>query len=325
MPPRSGQLSHVSIGELGELKVISEIRKVAPSKRNGDDAAVLAMTTPNARYVASTDMLVEERHFTMRWSTPQQIGAKAAIQNFADVEAMGARPTAILFGISAPPETPLGVLTGIARGLYDEGRKCAADLVGGDIVSGDNLVVSITAMGELGGPLPPLWRGGARPGDTLIAAGPIGKSAAGFAMLQHFGSPAKVPGEFAGLVGAHLVPEFSYGRGPTARAAGAVSLTDNSDGLVVDLGEIARMSGVSVDVDKQAIAPDEEMIRAGEVLSIDPWEWVLRGGEDHTLLGSIPGEPPTGFRAIGRVLKEGEEHVTIDGERPWLHGGWVSF
>lgn len=314
-----------TVGEVGEHAVIAAIRDVAPSARNGDDAAVLSMTTPNARYIASTDMLVEGRHFTLDWSTPEQVGAKAAIQNFADVEAMGARPTAILMGLSVPEDTDLDVIRGIATGLRDQGRRCAAELVGGDVVGGDSLVISITAMGELGGPGRPLWRNAARPADTVIAAGRIGHSAAGLSLLHRHGSRDAVPERFRGLVDAHLVPDFAYGRGPVARAAGVSALTDNSDGLVVDLTEIARASGVTIALDEDAVAPDDLLAEAAEHLDADPWAWVLSGGEDHTLLGTTPGEPPTGFRAIGEVIRHDGREVTVGGREPWLRGGWVSF
>lgn len=313
-----------TISEVGEHAVIAAIREVAPSARNGDDAAVLSMTTPNARYVVTTDMLVAGRHFRLDWSTPEEIGAKAAVQNFADVEAMGARPTALLLGLAAPGDTPLETVVGIARGLHAQCGTCAAEIVGGDVVGGAALTVSVTAIGELGGPAKPLTLDRARPGDTVIAAGVIGASAAGLALLRRFGGPAAVPAEFAGLVRAHLVPEFAYGRGPVARAAGAGSLTDNSDGLLVDLGQIAAASGVAIDVDRAAVAPDAALRRAGAAAGADPWDWVLTGGEDHTLLGTINGEPPTGFRAIGRVVR-GDGQVRVDGAEPWLRGGWVSF
>lgn len=314
-----------TVGEVGEHAVIAAIRAAAPSRRNGDDAAVLPLTTPNARYVASTDMLVEGRHFRLDWSSPEQIGAKAVVQNFADVEAMGARPTAVLLGLSAPEDTPLDTVVGIARGIRDQCGACAAELVGGDIVGGDGLVLSITAMGELGGPGRPLFRGGARQGDSVIAAGVIGHSAAGYDLLKRFGGPDAVPPAFRELVEAHLVPKFTYGRGPVARAAGVGSLTDSSDGLVVDLGEIARSSGVTVNIDEAAVAPSELMMAAADLLDTDPWIWVLNGGEDHTLLGTCSGEPPTGFRKIGTVRRERGTPVTIDGRQPWLRGGWVSF
>lgn len=314
-----------TVGDVGEHAVIAAIREVAPSTRNGDDAAVLPLTTPNARYIASTDMLVEGRHFSLDWSTPEQVGAKAAVQNFADVEAMGARPTAILMGLSVPKSTELEVVRGIAQGLADEGRKCAAELVGGDVVGGDSLVISITAMGELGGPGRPLVRRNARPGDVVIAAGRIGYSGAGLDLLTRFGSRAAVPEAFHPLVDAHLVPDFSYGRGPVARAAGVGALTDNSDGLVVDLTEIAVASGITIDVDEDAIAPDALQMAAADLLDTDPWRWVLAGGEDHTLLGTIAGEPPTGFRRIGDAHRDRGKPVTVGGREPWLRGGWVSF
>ena len=318
-------MTELTIGDIGEFGVIEAIRAIAPSARNGDDAAVLTQTTPNARFVTSTDMLVEGRHFRLDWSTPQQVGAKAAVQNFADIESMGARPTAMLFAISAPLHTPVSVVTGIAEGLWQEGKQCPAELVGGDMVSGDSLVISITAMGELGGLGRPLLRSAARAGDTVIASGRIGYSAAGLALLQHCGNPAKVPNEFSQLVAAHCTPEFEYRRGATARATGVRSLTDNSDGLVVDLRGIAQASRVTLEVDSSAIAPDELQIAAGEYLDVDPWEWVLSGGEDHTLIGSTPGEPPTGFRAIGTVSKEKFDSVLIDGKPPARDAGWVSF
>lgn len=314
-----------TIGDIGEFGVIEAIRAVAPSSRNGDDAAVLTQTTPNARYVASTDMLVEGRHFRLDWSTPQQVGAKAAIQNFADIESMGARPTAILFGISAPATTPVSVVTGIAEGLWAQGKQCPAEIVGGDVVGGDSLVLSITAIGELGGPSRPLTRSAAKPGEILIASGPIGYSAAGLALLTQCGGPAKVPGRFKELIQAHCVPQFSYRRGATARAAGASALTDNSDGLVVDLATIASASGVTVDVNSEAIAPDDLLRAAGDFLGCDPWQWVLTGGEDHTLLGSIASAPPTDFRAIGTVSRKRADAVLLDGKPTDFNTGWVSF
>ncbi|WP_448851046.1 thiamine-phosphate kinase [Corynebacterium sp. 335C] len=355
----SGARPGPTVGDVGEHAVIAAIREVAPSSRNGDDAAVLAMTTPNASHVATTDLLVEGRHFDLAWSTPEDVGRKAAIQNFADVEAMGARPRALLMGLSAPESTPLDVVVGIARGMVAECDRCVAELVGGDVVGGAGLTLSITAIGEVGGPARPLMRSGARPGDRVIAAGVIGRSAAGLALLRRHGRPEDVPERFRELVDAHRVPVFSYGRGPVARAAGVNCLTDNSDGLLVDLAELARTSGVRIDLDRDAVAPDELMLDAADHLGADAWEWVLHGGEDHTLLGTTAGEPPIDFRVIGRVVRAGRSAVegsrdaaaaagtipgagtgaatgaapakppaplvTIGGEEPGEATGWVSF
>lgn len=311
-----------TLGEVGEHRAIEAIIAAAPSSRNGDDAAVLNHASPNSRAVATTDMLIEGRHFRADWSTPEEIGQKAIVQNFADIEAMGARPIAALLAISAPPHTPVSYIRGIAAGINERVGEYSAELVGGDLTSGDHLVLSVTAIGSLGGSRPELTLDRARPGQRVVAHGSIGWSAAGLALLERFGRDA-VPEQFTPLVEAHCAPRLNPGRGVIARATGATAMTDNSDGLIADLGTIARRSGVGIDLHSADVAPAPLVAEAAELLGADPWEWVMSGGEDHTLLATTAGDPPSGFRSIGRVVRG--DGVTIDGEDPKYTHGWVSF
>ncbi|QGU04454.1 Thiamine-monophosphate kinase [Corynebacterium comes] len=311
-----------TLGEVGEHGTIEAIVAAAPSSRNGDDAAVLNHASPNSRAVATTDMLIEGRHFRADWSTPEEIGQKSIVQNFADVEAMGARPVAALLAVSAPLYTPVSYIRGIAAGIAERVGEYSAELVGGDLTAGDQLVLSVTAIGSLGGSRPELTLNRARPGQRVVAHGRIGWSAAGLALLRHFGREG-VPGQFAPLVDAHCAPRLNPGRGVIARATGATAMTDNSDGLVVDLNTIARRSGVGIDLHSADIAPEPLLVEAAELLGADPWEWVLSGGEDHTLLATTAGDPPSGFRAIGRVVRG--DGVSVDGAAPKYDYGWVSF
>ena len=59
------------------------------------------------------------------------------------------------------------------------------------------------------------------------------------------------------------------------------------------------------------------------MLAADPWEWILTGGEDHTLLGTCDGSAHVGFRSIGRVTRTGQ--VLIDATAPHYTNGWESF
>lgn len=312
-----------TLGEVGEHAVIAAIIDASPSSVNGDDAAVLHPASPNSRVVATTDMLVEGRHFRADVTTPFMLGRKAIVQNFADIEAMGARPTAALLSLSAPVDLPTAVVTEIARGIGHEVDKYAAELVGGDVTAGQNLVISVTAIGSLGGNRPALTLSGARIGQTVVAHGRIGYSAAGLALLE---SGKDIPAEFEPLVLAYQAPEFTPSAGVIARSAGASSMTDNSDGLLHDLTAVARRSGVRIDLNSAAIAPDLLLVRAGEFLDHDPWQWVCEGGEDHTLLGTLNGEAPVGFRPIGTVCKPAPAGaVTLDGHAPTYTSGWESF
>lgn len=309
-----------SLADVGEQAVIDAIVAASPSPINGDDAAVLTPSTPNSRVVAATDMLVEGRHFRADVTTPESVGRKAVIQNFADIEAMGARPIAALLGIAAPPTTPLSVVEGLARGVGAATAAYSTELVGGDVTQSQQLVISVAAIGSLGGNREPLTMAAARPGQRVIAHGTIGYSAAGFALLD---AGVDIPEALEPLARAHQVPQLTPGRGVVARAAGATAMTDNSDGLIHDLSRLAKRSGVGIDLAKLAIAPDHLLKQAGKLLGVDPWQWVLAGGEDHTLLGTCDGSAPVGFRSIGTVTRT--PGVRIDGEAPTYTYGWESF
>jgi len=112
-----------TVGELGEFGLIRELTSrltTTPAVRvgPGDDAAVVA--APDRRVVASTDILLEGRHFRRDWSTAYDVGRKAAAQNLADIAAMGAVPTALLLGLVVPAELPVTWASELMDGLRDE-------------------------------------------------------------------------------------------------------------------------------------------------------------------------------------------------------------
>jgi thiamine-monophosphate kinase len=282
----------------------------------GDDAAIVV--AGDGKTVVSTDMLVEGQHFRLDWSTPLDVGRKAIAQNAADIEAMGAQATAFVVAFGAPPDTATAQALELADGMWHEARLLGAGIVGGDLVSAPQWVISVTVLGDLGG-REPVRRSGARPGDTVAVSGELGRSAAGYALLLNGVAT------FEALRRRHLVPEPPYGQGRVAADAGATSMTDISDGLVADLGHIARASDVGLDLSRDALGADHDALAsAATALVMDPWVWVLAGGEDHALVATFPGPPPAGWRAIGQVL-DGAPRILIDGERWDGDSGWQSF
>jgi thiamine-monophosphate kinase len=171
---------------------------------NGDDAAVLR--APDGRVVATTDLLVEGRHFRRDWSGPFDIGCKAAAQNLADVAAMGASPTALLVGFATPGDLAVAWAEDLASGIAEECKRAGAHVAGGDVSSADSIMIAITALGDLGG-REPVTRGGAHPGDRLAVAGRLGRSAAGLALIE------------AGLAGSGLAGSGAAGSGAAGSGA----------------------------------------------------------------------------------------------------------
>jgi thiamine-monophosphate kinase len=288
----------------------------------GDDAAVLALTAGNgqARLVATTDAVVRGRDWQDSWSTAEDVGAKVAAQNLADVAAMGARPVALLVTLVADPQTPVEWVTALARGLAAVTSAAGCEVVGGDLSSASPgvLMVSVTALGSLDVGEPVL-RSGAEPGDVVAVAGSLGLAAAGWRLLVEGREP-----EDAEAVARQRRPQPPLHLGPVAAAAGATSMIDLSDGLLRDGGRVARASEVLIDLSAAALAPFLE--RLTPVLgSVGARECVLAGGEEHSLLATFASEAavPDGFSVIGAV-REGRG-VAIDGipeqVRGWDHFG----
>lgn len=315
-----------SVGEAGEFALVASIIARLPTGGGvllgpGDDAAVVA--APDGRMVATTDVLVEDRHFRRTWSSATDVGHRAAAQNMADVAAMGARPTALLVALVVPAQLPAQWVLELADGLREEAALVGASIAGGDLTRGDKITVAVTALGDLGG-CAPVARSGARPGDVVAICGRLGWSEAGRAVLSRgFRSPRA-------LVTAYQRPQPPYDAGPEAAALGATAMVDVSDGLLQDLAHVTVTSSVMIDLDSAALAPDQPLLDIGSALGVDPLAFVLAGGEDHALVACFPGRTqlPARWRVIGQVtgvVPGGSGHVTVAGSRWDGPTGWDHF
>ncbi len=305
------------IGEFGLVDALSGI--YAQSERvlvgPGDDAAVVSF--PDGRVMVSTDVLVESRHFRRDWAEALDIGHRVAAANLSDVNAMGGRAVALTVGLGAPPSLPVAWALDLARGIAEESALVGASVVGGDLTAADQVVVSVAVLGEGSGP--PVLRSGARPGDVVAIAGRQGWAAGGLAVLTRgFRSPRA-------LVEAYRRPQPPYDAGPEAAAAGATAMIDVSDGLLADVGHLARASGVAVDLAGDRFEVAEPLHAVGAALGADPLGFVLTGGDDHSLVATFVAgsSPPAGWRVVGEV-REGEG-VTVDGVPPHGPGGHTHF
>ena len=319
-----------TIFELGESVALSRAVAIfrAGEKTlvgSGDDAAVIAS---GGKYVVTTDTMVQGRDFRLDFSSGYDLGFKAVATNLADVAAMGAKPTALVVAMVVTKETTQAWLEDFARGLQSgiDTLSPGAEIVGGDLARGSEIVIAVTAHGELTGE--PVLRSGAKVGDVVALAGTLGRAACGLELLL---SPdATLAKAYDEWVAIQLCPNPPIALGTTVVGI-ANSMMDVSDGLSMDATRLAKASGVSLRLSAAALSGYEAVLElAAQSMQARGFEasereWVLHGGEDHSLLATFPAGTtlPRGFKAIGEVVKQAAHPLYLD-DQPLEAKGWDS-
>jgi len=247
------------LGEFNFIDRVSRGLKLSSSvvKGIGDDAAVLKYSKD--RYLLfTTDMLIEGKHF-LKTHSPRLIGKKSVFCSISDIASMGGRPTSFVISIGVPGGLDIKYADELYKGVKDAAKRFKIDLVGGDTVCSDKIVISIAMLGEAR-KRDIVLRSGAGEGDTIFVTGNIGGSIKG----RHLRfSPRVKEAEF-------LVRNYKIN-----------SMIDVSDGLLADLGHILEESG------KGAVIY-ESMVPISR--NAKDFDFAIRDGEDFELVFSISSD-----------------------------------
>lgn len=290
------------------LEVLARYQTAELIVQPGDDAAVLDKL---AKPTITADLLIEDVHFKTNWSSAADVGTRAAAANLADLIAMGATPVALTVSLGLPESTLVADVLELVEAICVEARLCSAQVVGGDVTKSEKLVISITAVGDCESRLP-ILRSGAKVGDRVGLIGRAGYAQTGLEMLSR---GITEPNEF---VTAHQRPKVSYQEGISAWQQ-ATAMIDVSDGLLVDLGHIARASGVAISLSRSELSNlvTPALRSAAAALSVDPIELLLGGGDDHGFAITAPSLPAAAI-AIGEVIAG--SGVLLDNESAQILG-----
>ncbi|MBY0406005.1 MAG: thiamine-phosphate kinase [Cyanobacteria bacterium] len=282
-----------------ELDIIHLIGTMIP---NPSDLQDDAFYDPDSRLIYTTDMLVENRHFSRDYFSPEDIGWKACAVNLSDIASVGGMPKYTLISLGLPDSLDLAFVKGFYTGFNACSQTYNSKLIGGDTVGSDTLVINVTAIGHLPQGHHPGQRHLCQPGDIIITTCFSGLSAVGLYCFQD-----KTEG-FSKSKAAHLRPKPQIELGLSlSKNLPRFGMMDTSDGLADALMKLATQSKVHIEVDAQALTPwiHPEITAYCQKNPMDPMSLVLYGGEDFELMASVPPEyeshlPPE-FHKIGIV------------------------
>ena len=291
----------IKLGDIGEFKFIDDIKGRTKTGRGvtlgiGDDAAIVRCGR-GMDILFTTDMLIEDRHFSLSQATAYEIGWKAMAVNISDIAAMAGVPKYAVVAVGLPGHISLRFARQLYRGLCAVAEKFGISLVGGDTNRSEKIVISVSLIGqtEKGSAA---RRSNAKPGDVIFVSGALGGS---YASKKHLKFIPKI--HEARFLAGH----FNLG-----------AMMDLSDGLSSDIHRLCRASRVGALLDARAI-PVSKAARNPDA--------ALSDGEDFELLFTLPAKEAARLAArrkktekfmfypIGRIVekKYGVHLITVSG------------
>ncbi|WP_028844120.1 thiamine-phosphate kinase [Thermodesulfovibrio thiophilus] len=309
--------------EKDELTIIKEIRdRFSFSDSSvigiGDDSAVLKFINSA---LLTTDLMIEDIHFDLSYSSFYHLGFKIVSVNVSDIYAMGGDFKGFLFSLGIPETIEDNDLRELFDGIEDALKHYGGILVGGDLSKSEKVILSGFATGETDNPV---LRKGAEAGDWIFITSYLGLSAAGLYALKNFSDDEKkviksirnfenfkaFDSKFVGIdrigevLQRHLLP---HARQSHQFRHLAKAMMDISDGLLIDLYRLCEENNVGAEIYIDKLPVHSVVTRVSECLSLDPMNLILSGGEDYELLVVSHREDIAtsfGLIPVGRIIED---------------------
>ncbi|BBP04462.1 hydrogenase expression/formation protein HypE [Sulfuriferula plumbiphila] len=267
----------------------------------GNDGAVLAMPSAGGRLVMATDAHVVSPLFF----PGGDIGCLSVHGTVNDVAVMGARPLWLAASFVLEEGFPLSDLKRIVESMANAAKSAGVSVVTGDTKvvergKGDGVFITTTGVGVLPKGLD-LSGNKATPGDVILLSGTIGDH--GMAIMskrENLAFDAPIESDTAALHG--LVADM------LASGSGIRVLRDPTrGGLATTLNEIAKQSGVGMQLDESSIPVRPVVDAACEFLGLDP----LYIANEGKLVAICAPEDAGGLLAVMRAHPLGRESAII--------------
>jgi thiamine-monophosphate kinase len=321
------------IRDLGEDGILKLIQPYCLPQTIGDDGAIVHPPA-DCELIITTDVLVDQVHFSDRTTTAFDVGWRSVAANLSDLAAMGATPLGITVGLSLPPTLPVAWLEQLYAGMKACLTRYDTGIIGGDLTRSSIITVAITALGAARADQI-IARSTAQIGDAIVATGYHGDSHGGLKLLldpEHIRNtsnlinPADLPTHHQldqQLISAHQRPQPRLDLLPiieqlrsTASQTFNIAGMDTSDGLADAIIQICAASHVGAKLTRSTIPISPALAQTFPDIALDS---ALYGGEDFELVLCLPEvnaielvkKIGRGAAIIGKIMQQ-PEIILID-------------
>jgi len=291
-----------------EWDLIKRIKKIAETgnslpalvKGIGDDCAVYRISEKKFG-LFSTDISVNDIHFSTSFCSWYDIGFKAMAANISDILAMGGNPILVLSSLIISDNMNEENIEDIYRGMTECAGKFNTAIAGGDISRGSEPAISISIYGETENPV---YRSGAAAGDYLYITGDTGRSRGGLEIVREKLSADQFPG----LIKKHLRPSPAENYKTVIDTFTPNAMIDISDGIISDIKHICAESSKGFNINCDSLPVHEELKNYCTKRGRDHIEYALSSGEEYELLftSSKIIDNIDGITRIGEITDCGE-------------------
>jgi thiamine-monophosphate kinase len=273
-----------SVDVAGEFETIRKL--LAPLAhaewgRGLKDDVALVPQRPGHDLVLTKDAIVEGVHF-LPTDPLDTVARKLLRVNLSDLAAKGAEPFGYLLSCQWSERCGWPEREAFVEGLSQDQKAFGVALLGGDTVvtpgpaSFSATLLGWAAKGRIVG------RSGARPGDLVFVTGHVGDGWLGLQAAQD--KIALDPERMAALIDHYRTPMPRLDYAAVVRDMATAAL-DVSDGLIADLGHIAQVSGVGLEIDLE-VTPLSAAGQAwfdGRVDEQAAFARLVTGGDDYEI------------------------------------------
>ena len=285
------------------IKPCTEVSELFPQEI-GDDCAIIRSSSD---LLVSTDSSIEGVHFPANLN-PYYIAYRSIAIAASDILAMGSYPDGYLLSISHPQPSDEW-FNDFSKGILEFNKTHDTKLVGGDLSVGE-LNICVTVFGRAKQNI--IKRSGAKENDNIYISNKLGLGVAGHKSFLK--DNISMPNQYMKpqLISKEVIFELN---------TLINSAIDVSDGLLLDLKRICKLSGKGAEllVSKKFIFNDYEDLIAGDDYVI---LFTANDNNDEQITALLPQS-----KMIGKITKEKKLQVNdLDGkEINFDTFGWDSF